>query len=513
MADATDVEMADSPMVLVDADEPEEHEYDYDLMVIGGGSGGLACAKQAGLLGKKVAVFDYVKPSPAGSTWGLGGTCVNVGCIPKKLMHTAALRGEGLEDANDFGWQVGERPKFDWKVLREHVQNHLGSLNFGHKKACREKGVQYIPQLASFVDPHTIEGVNRRGKAQRYTTRRVVIAVGGRPSYPDVPGARELCISSDDVFALEEPPGKTLVVGASYVALECAGFLVGVGFDVTVMVRSILLRGFDQQMANQIGEYMRRHGTKFIQPATPTRFEKTEDGRIRAYWKSNGEGAEDGSDVFDTVLLAIGRYADTPGLKLENAGVKTDRNGKIPCVHERTNVSHIYAIGDVVTGLPELTPSAIQAGKLLARRLYDESTVLMDYDKIPTTVFTPLEYSCCGLSEEEAERRFGKDDLEVYHTNFLPLEWTVVTRRKEADLNSCYLKLIVSYTLDERVVGLHYLGPNAAEVMQGFAIGIRMGATKSDFDALVGIHPSTAEEFTKLEIAKSSGLPPTSSGC
>jgi thioredoxin reductase (NADPH) len=225
--------------------------------------------------------------------------------------------------------------------------------------------------------------------------------VGGRPNYPDIPGAKECCITSDDIFWKKTSPGRTLVVGASYVALECAGFLTGCGYDTTVMVRSILLRGFDQDMAEMIGNVMAAQGTKMVKGSVPDSFEKNEEGKVVVKYKLDGE---DKTEVYDTVLLAIGRYAFTDGLNLASAGLVCEAsNGKFKVnEQEQTNVSHIYAIGDVIHGILELTPVAIKSGRLLAQRLFGSGTELMDYKMIPTTVFTPLEYGSCGLTEEEA---------------------------------------------------------------------------------------------------------------
>ena len=224
----------------------------YDLLVIGGGSGGLACSKAAAKLGKKVAVCDFVKPSPAGTTWGLGGTCVNVGCIPKKLMHQAALLGEGMKDAASYGWEVPPEPKHSWETMVGAVTMHVKSLNFGYRADLMSNAVKYYNAYATFVDEKTVKAVDKKGKETTITADKFVIAVGGRPRYPDIPGAKEHCITSDDVFSMKTPPGKTLVVGASYVALECAGLLHGVGFDTTVLMRSVPLRGFDAHMAGLV---------------------------------------------------------------------------------------------------------------------------------------------------------------------------------------------------------------------------------------------------------------------
>jgi len=488
------------------------HNFDYDIVVIGGGSGGLAASKEAAKLGKKVAVCDFVKPSPAGTTWGLGGTCVNVGCIPKKLMHQAALLGEAVKDAGSYGWQVDKaQVNHDWSKMVTEVQNHIGALNWGYRVALREKSVQYLNAYAEFLDGNTLRTVDKKGKEKNITAENFILATGGRPKYPEIPGA-EFGISSDDLFSLQHNPGKTLLVGASYIALECAGFLAGVGCNATVMVRSILLRGFDQQMAGKIGEYMEEHGINFIRECVPTKIEKIEDGtpgKLKVTAKYN-DGTEF-VDEFNTVIFAIGRDACTGNMGLDKVGVSLNpKNGKV--IHdeaERTNVGNIFAIGDVLDNKPELTPVAIQAGKLLARRLCGVSSILTDYVNVCTTVFTPLEYGCCGLSEEDAITQYSEENIEVYHQNFWPLEWTVAHRKE----NDCYLKLICLKTENEKVIGLHYLGPNAGEVTQGFGIALKMKATKADFDNLIGIHPTTAENFTTVSITKSSGVDASATGC
>jgi len=488
------------------------HNYDYDIVVIGGGSGGLAASKEAARLGKKVAVCDFVVPSPAGTTWGLGGTCVNVGCIPKKLMHQAALLGEAVNDAKHFGWEVEKsQVNHNWAKMVEEIQNHIGGLNWSYRVALREKSVTYLNEFAEFVDEHKLKTVNKKGKEKEVTADKFIIATGGRPKYPDLPGV-EHGISSDDLFSLPHNPGKTLLIGASYIALECAGFLAALGVDTTVMVRSILLRGFDQQMAVKIGDYMEEHGVNMVRECVPTSIERIEEGapgkvKVVGKYKDGTEYV----DEFNTVIYAIGRDACTNKIGLDKVGVKLNpKNGKI--LHddkEQTNIPNIYAIGDVLDDKPELTPMAIQSGKLLSRRLCGVSEMLTDYVNVCTTVFTPLEYGCCGYSEEEANEKYGEEDIEVFHQSFWPLEWTVSHRPE----NSCYCKLICLKSQKEKVVGFHYLGPNAGEVTQGFGIALKMGATKADFDNLVGIHPTTAENFTTMEITKSSGVDAAATGC
>jgi len=477
------------------------HPYDYDLIVIGGGSGGLSCAKEASKLGARVACLDFVKPSPQGSVWGLGGTCVNVGCIPKKLMHQAALFGEAIHEAHDYGWRVTNEGH-NWETLRSNVQDHIKGLNFQYRVALREKNVAYLNKLGKFVDAHTLECRDKKGKVETITGARFVISVGGRPSPLECEGG-QYAITSDDLFSLEKSPGKTCVIGAGYVALECAGFIKGLGFDVTVLVRSIVLRGFDRECCDKIADYMQSHGINIIRGVTPQSIVKQPDGKLLVTM-SDGN-----SDVFDTVLCAVGRTADTFGLGLESAGVEySKKNGKLVCHNEQTNVPHIYAIGDVLQGHPELTPVAIQAGLLLARRLFGGSTELMDYKNISTTVFTPIEYGCVGLSEDEANEKFP-EEIEVYHSSFKPLEWTIVSSREP---DNAFAKIIVLKQSD-KVLGLHILGPNAGEITQGFGVALKKGITYQDLMATVGIHPTVAEEFTTMSITKSSGESATKGGC
>ncbi|KXS13824.1 thioredoxin and glutathione reductase [Gonapodya prolifera JEL478] len=457
------------------------HSFDYDMIVIGGGSGGLACSREAAKLGKKVAVLDYARPSPPGTKWGLGGTCVNLSTtllgLSDKLLRTR------------YGWNVEkEKVQHNWEDLKNNVQNHIGSINWGYRVALRDENVEYINGMGEFVDPRTVKVTtfNRKTNApqssKQITARHIVIAVGGPPKYLDLPAGvdRELCITSDDLFSISKPPGKTLVVGASYVSLECAGFLTELGYDSTVVARSIFLRGFDQECAENIVDYMSAHGAKFIRPAVPINMEKTEQSQVKVTLSQDKGTAA--SDVFDTVVLAVGRVPETNWLGLDEAGVVSDGSGKLVVNQaEQTNIPHIIGIGDVLQDKPELTPLAIQTGKLLSRRLYQGSRELTDYDMIPTTVFTPLEYGSIGLSEEAAIAKYGESK-----------HWQ---------------------SEDERDVGFRYLGPNAGEVTQGYAVAMRLPATKSDFAATIGIHPTTSEEVIKLRISKSSGSDAKTTGC
>ncbi|KAK0160633.1 hypothetical protein PV328_008021 [Microctonus aethiopoides] len=486
-------------------------KYQYDLVVIGGGSGGLAAAKEAVELGAKVAVFDYVTPSPRGSKWGLGGTCVNVGCIPKKLMHQAALLGEAIHEAAAFGWQIPGEPKSiinDWDSLKNAVQNHIKSVNWVTRVELRNKNVDYINGNGYFKDNHTVVGVMKNGDEKVVTADKIIIAVGGRPRYPDIPGALEYGITSDDIFSLDHAPGKTLIVGAGYIGLECAGFLNGLGYDATIMVRSIVLRGFDQQMANLVAEEMEQRGVHFIYQAKPKAVKKQDDGRLMVHWvDKNGEMHQ---DIYDTILFAIGREALTVQLKPENAGVQIlQENKKIFAENEQTNVSNIFAVGDVLHKRPELTPVAIHAGKLLARRLFGNSVEQMDYTNVATTVFSPLEYGCVGMGEEDAITHYGKENIEVYHAFYKPTEFFI----PQKNMSHCYVKVIALNNADERIVGMHFIGPHAGEVIQGFSAAIKCKLTFPILKSTVGIHPTSAEEFTRVFITKSSGMDPTPQSC
>lgn len=481
-----------------------DHGYDYDIVVIGGGSGGLACSKECTRLGaKKVAVLDFVKPSPAGSTWGLGGTCVNVGCIPKKLMHKASIIGEEMQDdAAAFGWSSGTRGAHDWDAMRTNVQNYIKSLNFQYRVALREAGIDYLNRLGSFLDAHTLELRDKHGEASTITSARFVVAVGGRPTRLTCPGA-EFAIDSDDLFSLKKAPGRTLCIGGGYVALECGGFLASLGYPTTCMVRSVLLRGFDRECVDKIEAHMRHHGVNFQIGVTPAKIEKI--GDVLHVTDSRGSISE-----YDTVITAVGRMAETHGLELakvpgalESVNSKT---GKLICLHEQLpSAPHIYAIGDVVDGRPELTPVAIEAGLRLARRLYGGLNDPMDYENVATTVFTPLEYGTIGLTEEEAKNCIGEDSLEVYISEFTPLEYSLSETRAERN-DAGFVKLLVNKAEVGRVIGFHYLGPNAGEVTQGFSVAMRKGATYKDFVSTVGIHPTNAEEFTTVTVTKASGL-------
>lgn len=482
----------------------------YDLIVIGGGSGGIAASKEASKLGAKVALFDFVKPSTQNTTWKLGGTCVNVGCIPKKLYHTSSIYSDHIKDSLVYGWKIlpedfeeNKTNYLDWETLKDSVQSHIHSLNFKYPTDLKKNGVAYFNELVTFVDKNTIETIDKKGEKRKYRAKFFVIATGGRPYIPDdVKGAKEFAITSDDIFSLVNAPGKTLCIGASYISLECAGFLRGLGFDVTVMVRSIILRGFDQECSNKIKENMDEMGVKFLAPNSPVSIEKLENKKLKIEYINN-DTKEKFVEEFDTILFATGRRADTKKLNIENLGVKFNNEGKIIVNDvEQSSCDNIYGIGDCAnTGL-ELQPIAVLSGKLLARRLFGNSTKKMNYNLVPTTVFTPLEYGSCGFSEEKAIEKYQKENLVIYKKEIEFLEYAAAEREEKG-----FVKLICLKNENEKVIGFHYLGPNAGEVTQGFALSMKLGATKEDFDDCCSIHPTNAEKLLTLEIGveKSSG--------
>jgi thioredoxin/glutathione reductase (selenoprotein) len=450
------------------------HGFDYDLVVIGGGSGGLACAKEAAKLGVKVASLDYVKPSPHGTKWGLGGTCVNVGCIPKKLMHFGAHLHEYHEMSKNYGWNSKDLGTVtnDWPTLRDAIQDHIKGLNFGYRVQLREAGITYLNKLGKFVGPNQLETTDAKGNKQVISGARFVIATGGRPSALDIPGG-EHAITSDDLFSLEKSPGKTCVVGAGYVALECGGFVSGLKQgEVVVLVRSVPLRSFDQETVKYVIDYMTSvDGVRIVQGVLPKKIEKLSNGKLKVFYGDKNE-----SEEFDTVLCAIGRSPDLkllgidalPGLQVH------ERTHKIIHQNEQTSIPHIYALGDIIHGAPELTPSAILAGRLLAKRLFGNGTELMDYKNIATAVFTPLELGTVGLTEEEAQEKYGKENIDCFISAFKPLEWSITDRQH--DVNA-FCKVVFNKAQNNKIVGMHIASPQAGELIQGYALALSKGLT------------------------------------
>ncbi|OAF72171.1 GRase [Intoshia linei] len=514
----SDVLLKEDEMGLVDTKLKMNHKFDYDVIIIGGGSGGLAASSRAASFGFRVAVIDYVQPTQHGTKWGVGGTCVNVGCIPKKLWHTSALHKHSAKDSQFYGWEKSES-NFNFAKIAENISNYIKSLNYSYRLRFKDEGIKYYKALGVFKDKNKIELKHPNGKTEIISSKYVIVAAGGRPIYPDNlgPNAQKLGISSDDLFWLKKPPGKTLVVGGSYIALECAGFLAHCGYQTDLMIRSILLRGFDQQIAELIYDNMNTIGNlKTYRPFILTSMEESTNAnsvdaskkRIKITAKSTKDNSNAITEEYDTVLFAIGRYPLTQQLDLEKLGIQL-KNGFIVDKNETTAVNNIFAIGDVLYQKPQLTPVAIKAGQLLVDRMFTKSKTITNYNIIPTTVFTPIEYGFIGLSEEDAISKYGQEDIEVYHTHFTPLEWAIV----ENNENKCYCKLICIKSQNEKIIGFHYLGPNAGEVTQGYAVAMTVGVTKSHFDETIGIHPTCSEILLSLTVTKSSGKNFAKSGC
>jgi glutathione reductase (NADPH) len=443
----------------------------YDLLVIGGGSGGLAHAQRAAEYGARAAAIEY---GP------LGGTCVNVGCVPKKVMWYAAETRHQLEHAADYGFDVNIRGH-DWAALKARRDAYVKRLNGIYKNNLDKRGVDFIAGAAGFVDAHTLAVGD-----QEYRADRIVIATGGRPMVPDIPGA-ELGIVSDDFFELEEQPKRVLVAGSGYIAVELSGIFHSLGSDVQMVVRKDgVVRSFDRMLGEQVMEALRGSGVTIDTGVIPASAEKTSDGIVLT--------SEDGRQFgpVDCLLWAIGRAPNTENLDLVNAGVDTDTRGFIPVdKFQQTNVEHIFALGDV-TGAQALTPVAIAAGRRLADRLYGGMEGRhLDYRLVPTVMFSHPPMGTVGLTEDEARAEYG-DDIKVYSSGFTAMYYALGDRKQRS-----VMKLITAGA-EERVVGCHVIGDGADEMMQGFAVAMRMGATKKDFDDTVAIHPTSAEELVTM---------------
>lgn len=355
--------------------------------------------------------------------------------------------------------------------MLENVNSHIRSLNWSYKKALNTNKVRYFNCLASIETPHVVALRDKKGDVTRVTAKFILLAMGGRPSMLDVPGALELCITSDDLFWRQKPPGRTLVIGAGYIAMECSGFLRLMGYEVDVLYRSVVMREFDQEMARRIMDHMAGLGVKF-KNGQAQRFDK-EGNQIKATIKLHIEDKIfETTELYDTVLLAVTRTPDTKNLGLEKFGIKFDKLQKL-VVDQRwqTSVPWIYAVGDIVSGANELTPLAIKEGEYVTNGLFANHWEAIDYKAVPTTVFTPLEYSSCGYTEEKANSLLGSDNIDVYHSSFKPLEWNFLSSHPS---NLCYTKVIIE-KVSQKIIGIHFLGPNAGEVMQGFAVFVRLG--------------------------------------
>lgn len=443
----------------------------FDLIVIGGGSGGLAHAQRAAEYGARAAVIE---------SGPLGGTCVNVGCVPKKIMWYAAHHAHAMHHATDFGFDLTINGH-DWTDLRQKRDAYILRLNGIYKNNLDRRDVTYIPGHGKFVDARTVDV----GGAA-YSAERIVIATGGYPIVPDIPGA-ELGITSDGFFELNERPQRVALVGSGYVSVELAGVFNALGSETTILVRKGgVLRSFDKMLRDELESNMARSGIDLHTGVVPMALEKTAGGikLLAAGGKEFGE--------FDAVVWAIGRAANTATLHTDAAGIEMDAYGFIPTDEfQKTNVDHIFALGDV-TGREALTPVAIAAGRRLADRLYNGMTDRrLEYHTIPTVIFSHPPIGTVGPTEEAALVEFG-DQIKVYETRFNPMIYAF-----SEDKVQTAMKLIVKGD-EETVIGCHLIGDGVDEMLQGFSVAIRMGATKQHFDDTVAIHPTSAEELVTM---------------
>ena len=451
-------------------------QYDYDLFVIGGGSGGVRAARFSAGLGAKVAIAEE-------RYWG--GTCVNVGCIPKKLFVYASHFAEDFHDAKGFGWDVGT-PTFDWAPLRDNKTREIERLNGIYDHMLKNAGCDLHWGRATVVDAHTV-AVGE----QRFSARHILVAVGGWPFVPDIPG-KEHVVTSNEAFFLDKLPKRMVIVGGGYIAVEFAGIFHGLGVEVTQLYRgSHFLRGFDDDIREHLAVEMRRKGIDLRFNANLDAVMQ-EDGKTIACLDN---GAEIETDL---VMYATGRKPLTAGIGLEEAGVVMNDDGTIKVDrHFRSSVPSILALGDITEG-PELTPVALAEGMAIARTLFADTPTTVDYDLVPSAVFSQPPIASVGLTETRARDRHG-DNLDIYVSEFRALKNTVSGNQKRT-----LMKLIVEQSSD-RVLGVHMIGPDAGEIVQGLAVALKAGATKAVFDATIGIHPTAAEEFVTMRQVTRSG--------
>ena len=445
---------------------------EYDIIAIGGGSGGIATMNRAGEHGAKAAVIEEKK---------LGGTCVNVGCVPKKIMWYGAQIAESFHHYGpDYGFTSSD-VQFDFAKLRQNREAYIDRARSSYDGSFKRNGVDLIEGRAHFVDSHTVS-VN----GELIRAKHIVIATGARPSIPTIPGA-ELGGSSDDVFAWEQLPESVAILGAGYIAVELAGVLHALGVKTDLFVRRDRpLRGFDSYIVEGLVNEMEKTGLPLHTHKVPVKLEETEQG-ITIHF-------EDGSShTASQVIWATGRRPNVDGLELEKAGVTLNERGFIQVdEYQNTVVDGIYALGDV-TGEKELTPVAIKAGRTLSERLFNGKTsAKMDYTTIPTVVFSHPAIGTVGLTEDQAIKEYGQEHIKVYKSSFASMYSAVTNHRQESRFK------LITAGANEKVVGLHGLGYGVDEMIQGFAVAIKMGATKADFDATVAIHPTASEEFVTM---------------
>jgi glutathione reductase (NADPH) len=443
-------------------------QYDFDLFTIGAGSGGVRASRLAAALGARVAAAEERY---------LGGTCVNVGCIPKKLLVYASEFAEDFEDAGGFGWAVGTR-RVDWPELIARKDREIERLNGVYRRLLEVAGARIIEGHAVVLDPHTVAIEGRR-----YTAQTLLVATGSWPWKPAIPGV-ESTITSNEAFHLERLPRRVLIVGGGYIAVEFAGIFQGLGADVVQAYRGpLFMRGFDDDLRAALAAEMRKRGVDLRFDTSIEAVERS-DGWLRAKL-SDGQSVE-----VDQVMLATGRIPNTRGIGLEEAGVELDRVGAIRVDPlSRSSVPSIYAIGDC-TNRMNLTPVAIAEAGAFVDTVFRQDPRPMDYRDVPTTVFSQPSLGTVGLTEAEARERFTT--IDVYRSTFRPLKHTLSGRDEQA-----LMKLVVDRATD-RVLGCHMIGPDAGEIIQGLAVALRCNATKAQFDATVGIHPTAAEEFVTM---------------
>ena len=443
-------------------------EFDYDMFVIGIGSGGVRAARFAANFGAKIA---------AAEDRYMGGTCVNAGCIPKKLFVYASHFPHDFEDAAAYGWTVGEA-SFDWTTLRDNKDKEIGRLNGIYENMLGNAGVEVFKARATVVDPHTVDVGGKQ-----VTSKYILIATGGWPSVPDIPG-KEHAITSNEFFHMEKWPERAIVVGGGYIAVELTGVFHGLGTNVIQLYRGPhFLRGFDDDVRHHLADEMRKQKVDLRFNANIARIEKDGDELVA--------DLEDGTQMrTDVILYATGRSPNSANIGLEAAGVELGKGGAV-VVDEgfKTSVPSIYAIGDVIDRV-QLTPVALEEGMVVANELFNEKAGAVDYTNIPTAVFSQPSIGTVGLTEAQARDKYGKVD--IYMSDFKALKHTL-TGRDERTL----MKMIVHPETDA-VLGVHMVGPEAGEIVQGIGIALKAGATKATFDATIGIHPTSAEEFVTM---------------
>ena len=446
----------------------------FDYLAIGAGSGGIASANRAAKLGKKAAVIEAKY---------IGGTCVNVGCVPKKAMWYAAQISDALKYSNDYGFKV-EKQGFDWEHLVKNREAYIERIHGAYQRGFEANNVNVIQGFAKFVDKNTVE-VN----GTFYTADHITIATGGRPTIPDIEGA-EFGIDSDGFFALTEQPKSVAVIGAGYIAVELAGVFHALGTQTHLLVRKEKpLRSFDEMLSTTLVEQMAKHGPTLHNYSTPERIEKLADGTLVVHL-TNGQSV----GPVEKVVWAIGREPATDNINVELAGIELNDQGFIVTdKYQNTNVEGIYAVGDN-TGRAQLTPVAVAAGRRLCERLFNNKPEEhLDYSGIATVVFSHPVIGTVGLTEAEAAAQYGEDNINVYNSQFTALYQAMTEDYRDPTR----MKLICAGT-DEKVVGLHSIGFGSDELLQGFAVAMKMGATKADFDNTIAIHPTSAEEFVTL---------------